>query len=62
MKEDTQVLIALEQGAPHAASRLLPLIYGELRKSCCLFRQGEPRAGKLFGRFVEFGTSRSTRE
>ena len=28
----TQLLNALEQGDPHAASRLLPLVYDELRK------------------------------
>jgi hypothetical protein len=28
----TQLLNALEQGDPHAASRLLPLVYDELHK------------------------------
>ena len=28
----TQLLSALGQGDPHAASRLLPLVYDELRK------------------------------
>jgi len=28
----TQILTALEQGDPHAASRLLPLVYDELRR------------------------------
>ena len=32
MNEVTQLLSALEQGDPHAASRLLPLVYDELRK------------------------------
>jgi hypothetical protein len=32
MNEVTQLLSALEQGDPHAASRLLPLVYEELRK------------------------------
>jgi hypothetical protein len=32
MNEVTQLLSALGQGDPHAASRLLPLVYGELRK------------------------------
>jgi RNA polymerase sigma factor (TIGR02999 family) len=31
MSEVTQVLMALEEGDPHAAGRLLPLIYDELR-------------------------------
>ncbi len=32
MSEVTQILSAIEQGDPGAASQLLPLIYGELRK------------------------------
>jgi hypothetical protein len=32
MTEVTRLLTALEQGDPHAASRLLPLVYDELRK------------------------------
>jgi hypothetical protein len=32
MHEVTQLFSALEQGDPHAASRLLPLVYDELRK------------------------------
>jgi RNA polymerase sigma factor (TIGR02999 family) len=32
MSEVTQILCAIEQGDPHAAERLLPLIYDELRK------------------------------
>ena len=32
MTEVTRILSAIEQGDPHAAERLLPLIYGELRK------------------------------
>ena len=32
MSEVTQVLDAIEQGEPHAAARLLPLVYEELRK------------------------------
>src|SRR5262249_19865147 len=32
MNEVTHVLAALEQGDPHAADRLLPLVYDELRK------------------------------
>jgi hypothetical protein len=32
MNEMTQLLSALEQGNPHAANRLLPLVYDELRK------------------------------
>jgi hypothetical protein len=32
MTDVTQLLSALERGDPHAASRLLPLVYEELRK------------------------------
>jgi RNA polymerase sigma factor (TIGR02999 family) len=32
MKEVTRILSALEQGDPHAAAQLLPLVYEELRK------------------------------
>ena len=32
MSDVTQILCAIEQGDPHAAERLLPLIYAELRK------------------------------
>src|SRR5215831_11255300 len=32
MTEVTQILSAIEQGDPHAAEQLLPLVYNELRK------------------------------
>jgi hypothetical protein len=32
MSEVTRVLSAIEQGDPHAAEQLLPLVYDELRK------------------------------
>ncbi|HEV8061685.1 MAG TPA: ECF-type sigma factor [Gemmataceae bacterium] len=32
MDEVTRILSAIEQGDPHAAEQLLPLVYGELRK------------------------------
>jgi RNA polymerase sigma factor (TIGR02999 family) len=32
MSEVTRILGAIEQGDPHAAEQLLPLVYGELRK------------------------------
>ena len=32
MSEVTQILSAIEQGDPHAAEQLLPLVYDELRK------------------------------
>src|SRR5262245_32021318 len=32
MSEVTRILSAIEQGEPHAAAQLLPLVYDELRK------------------------------
>ena len=32
MSEVTSILSAIEQGDPHAAEQLLPLVYDELRK------------------------------
>src|SRR5262245_10501100 len=32
MNEITQILVAIEQGDPHAAEQLLPLVYDELRR------------------------------
>jgi hypothetical protein len=32
MKDVTRILSAIEQGDPHAAEQLLPLVYEELRK------------------------------
>src|SRR5947209_2704950 len=32
MADVTQILNAIEQGDPHAAEQLLPLVYGELRR------------------------------
>src|SRR5947208_12430649 len=32
MSEVTRILVAIEQGDPHAAELLLPLVYDELRK------------------------------
>ena len=32
MGEVTRILSAIEQGDPHAAEQLLPLVYDELRK------------------------------
>jgi RNA polymerase sigma factor (TIGR02999 family) len=36
MNEVTQILSAIEQGDPHAAEQLLPLVYDELRKLAAL--------------------------
>ncbi|HMC64983.1 MAG TPA: ECF-type sigma factor [Gemmataceae bacterium] len=32
MREVTRILSAIEQGDPHAAEQLLPLVYDELRR------------------------------
>src|SRR5687767_12535602 len=36
MSEVTRILSAIEQGDPHAAEQLLPLVYDELRKLAAL--------------------------
>jgi RNA polymerase sigma factor (TIGR02999 family) len=41
MDDVTQVLNAIEQGDPHAASRLLPLVYDELRRLAAQKLAGE---------------------
>src|ERR671938_637188 len=43
MTEVTRILSAIEQGDPHAAERLLPLVYDELRKLAAA-RMAEERA------------------
>jgi hypothetical protein len=35
MTEVTQLLNAMDQGDPHAAAQLLPLVYDELRRLWC---------------------------
>ena len=35
MNDVTQILSAIEKGDLHAAEQLLPLVYEELRISCC---------------------------
>ena len=48
--EVTQLLSALDQGDPHAASRLLPLGYEELRKLAAQrMAQEKPREGRIIG-------------
>jgi RNA polymerase sigma factor (TIGR02999 family) len=41
MHEITQILSAIEQGAPHAAGQLLPLVYDELRRLAARKLAGE---------------------
>src|SRR6266496_901205 len=41
MTEVTQILNAIEQGDPHAAEQLLPLVYDELRKLAAQKLAGE---------------------
>ncbi len=46
MNQDvTQLLSALEQGDPHAAAQLLPLVYDELRKLAAQ-RMAQERPGQ----------------
>ena len=46
MSEVTRILSAVEQGDPHAAEHLLPLVYDELRKLAAqrLVREARPDA------------------
>ena len=54
MSDVTRILSAIEQGDPHAAGELLPLVYGELRKLATqkLAQLGswilDPQGGALF--------------
>jgi hypothetical protein len=41
MNEVTQILSAIEQGDPHAADQLLPLVYDELRRLAAQRLAGE---------------------
>ena len=41
MSEVTRVLDAIEQGKPHAAAQLLPLVYDELRRLAAAGLAGE---------------------
>jgi RNA polymerase sigma factor (TIGR02999 family) len=45
MSDVTRVLAAIEQGDPHAAEHLLPLVYDELRKLAAL-RLAQEKAGQ----------------
>jgi hypothetical protein len=47
MTDVTQLLNALEQGDSHAASRLLPLVYDELRKLAAR-RMAQEQPGQTF--------------
>src|SRR5688572_12082070 len=47
MNDVTQVLHAIEQGDPAAAEKLLPLVYGELRKLAAHKMSGEPAGQTL---------------
>ena len=46
MSEVTRILSAIEQGDPHAAEQLLPLVYDELRNLAA-----RPLAGMTLCRF-----------
>ena len=49
MSEVTRILSAIEQGDPHAAAQLLPLVYEELRRLAAAgnlpSNPGEPSRG-----------------
>jgi RNA polymerase sigma factor (TIGR02999 family) len=45
MSEVTRILSAIEEGDPHAAEQLLPLVYEELRKLAAQ-KMGQERAGQ----------------
>src|ERR1700754_2226994 len=47
MTEVTQLLNALDQGDPHAAARLLPLVYDELRRLASARLADEPSGNTL---------------
>jgi RNA polymerase sigma factor (TIGR02999 family) len=47
MSDVTQILSAIEQGDPHAAAQLLPLVYDELRKLAAARMAGESRQQTL---------------
>src|SRR5437879_1079540 len=47
MSEVTQILSAIEQGDPHAAEQLLPLVYEELRKLASQ-KLAQEKAGQTF--------------
>lgn len=45
MSQVTQILDAIQQGDPHAAAELLPLVYGELRK-LAVVKMAQERPGQ----------------
>src|SRR4051812_8506365 len=47
MNDVTRILTAVEQGDPHAAARLLPLIYDELRRLAAQRLSNEPAGQTL---------------
>src|SRR5947207_7358442 len=47
MNAITQVLNAIEQGDPHAAAQLLPLVYDELRRLAAARLAAEPSGNTL---------------
>src|SRR5262245_17263714 len=47
MTEATQLLKAIDQGDPHAAAQLLPLVYGELRRLAAARLAAEPKGNTL---------------
>ena len=49
MADVTQILNAIDQGDPHAAEQLLPLVYDELRKLAAA-RLGQEKASTTLRR------------
>ena len=53
MSEVIRVLSAIEQGDPHAAEQLLPLVYDELRKLAAQ-KLAQEKPGQRVGRALRF--------
>src|SRR5581483_2298375 len=58
MNDVTRILSAIEQGDPHAASQLLPLVYDELRRLAALkMAQEKPGQTRKSWNLLVFGLS-----
>ena len=60
MSEVTRILSAIEQGDPHAAERLLPLVCDELRKLAAAKLAQEKPGQTLLGRLPRGPMRRAT--
>jgi hypothetical protein len=61
MSEVTRILSAVEQGDPHAAEQLLPLVYDELRKLAAQKMAHEAPGQALQPMLAQWSRSRSRR-